>query len=199
MTRPVDLIVIGGSAGAIEVLRQVLTRLTTKFSPSVAIVIHLPAEGPNVLHEILAGAGTPPMKVAEDKEPIAPGTIYFAPTDYHLLVESGRTFALSIDPRVHFARPSIDVLFESAAQVYAERLVGVLLSGASSDGAAGLAAIQARGGAVYCQDPRTALERTMPDAGCSAARAARVASPEAIGRELSELLAWQPSPRQPWP
>ncbi len=92
--------------------------LTRNSAPAVAIVIHLPAEGPNVLHEILAGPGAPPMKLAEDKEPIAPGTIYFAPPDYHLLVESGRTFALSLDDRVHFSRPAIDVLFESAAEAY---------------------------------------------------------------------------------
>jgi two-component system chemotaxis response regulator CheB len=109
------------------------------------------------------------------------------PANYHVMIEPQGTFALSIEPPVNFARPSIDVLFESAAQVYGARLVGVLLSGASSDGAAGLAAIKARGGAVYCQDPRSALERIMPEAGCSATRVDRIASPEAIGRELSEL------------
>lgn len=164
MTRPVDLVVIGGSAGAIDVLRQVLARLTRSFVPAVAIVIHLPAEGPNVLHEILASPGTPPMKVAEDKEPIAPGTIYFAPPDYHLLVESGRTFALSIDPRVHFARPSIDVLFESAAEAYGERLMGVILSGANDDGAAGLRAVAAAGGITVVQGLESAEMIAMPGA-----------------------------------
>lgn len=184
MTRPVDLVVIGGSAGAIEVLRQVLARLSRKFAPSVAIVIHLPAEGPNVLHEILASPGMPPMKVAEDKEPIAPGTIYFAPTDYHLLVESGRTFALSIDPRVHFARPSIDVLFESAAEAYGERLMGVILSGANADGAAGLKAVAAAGGVTVVQALESAEMIAMPVAALEAVPGANEVNVSA----LAELL-----------
>jgi two-component system chemotaxis response regulator CheB len=184
MTRQVDLIVIGGSAGAIEVLRQLLARLTTNFAPAVAIVIHLPAEGPNVLHEILASPGTPPMKVAEDKEPIAPGTIYFAPTDYHLLVESGRTFALSIDPRVHFARPSIDVLFESAAEAYGERLMGVILSGANADGATGLKAVAAAGGITVVQALESAEMIAMPGAALESVPG----SVELNVPELAELL-----------
>jgi two-component system chemotaxis response regulator CheB len=168
MTRRIDLIVIGGSAGAIEVLRQLLPRLTTRFAPSVAIVIHLPPEGPNVLHEILAGPDTPPMKLAEDKEPIAPGTVYFAPPDYHLLVESGGTFALSIDPRVHFARPAIDVLFESAAEAYGERLMGIILSGANADGAAGLKAVSDNGGIAVVQALESAEMIAMPGAAIEA-------------------------------
>ena len=132
MTRTFDLIVIGGSACAIGVLGEILGVLTLRFTPAVAIVIHLPPDGPNVLHEILAGPELPPMKLAEDKEPILPGTIYFAPPDYHLLVESRRvdgrhTFALSLDERVHYSRPAADVLFESAAEAFGERLMGIVL------------------------------------------------------------------------
>lgn len=169
MTRPIELVVIGGSAGAIDVLRQVLPRLTAAFRPTVAIVIHLPPEGPLVLHELLAGPGTPPMKVAEDKEPLAPGTIYFAPPDYHLLIESGRTFALSIDSRVQFARPAIDVLFESAAEAFRDRLMGVILSGANADGAAGLKAVADAGGMTVVQSLDTAEMIAMPAAALQAA------------------------------
>ena len=156
MTRRFDLIVIGGSAGAIEVLSKVLAGLTRSFAPAVAIVIHLPPEGPNVLHEILASPGSPPMKLAEDKEPIVPGTIYFAPPDYHLLVETGRTCALSQDERVHFSRPAVDVLFESAAEAYGDRLMGIILSGANADGAAGLAAVARAGGMAVVQEIESA-------------------------------------------
>lgn len=169
MSRQFDLIVIGGSAGAIDVLAQVLTRLTTRFTPAVAIVIHLPAEGPNVLHEIFVGPASPPMKQAEDKEPIRPGTIYFAPPDYHLLVETGRTFALSQDERVHFSRPAIDVLFESAAEAYGERLMAIILSGANADGAAGLKAVASAGGMTVVQALESADMIAMPAAALEAA------------------------------
>jgi two-component system chemotaxis response regulator CheB len=168
MTRPIDLVVIGGSAGAIDVLRQLLPRLSARFKPTVAIVIHLPPEGPLVLHQLLAGPDTPPMKVAEDKEPVEAGTIYFAPPDYHLLIEGGRTFALSIDPRVQFARPAIDVLFESAAEAYRDRLMGVILSGANSDGAAGLKAIADAGGMTVVQSLESAEMIAMPAAALQA-------------------------------
>ncbi len=185
MTRAVDLIVIGGSAGAIDVLRQLLPRLTTRFKPSVAIVIHLPAEGPIVLHELLSGPDTPPMKVVEDKEPVTPGTIYFAPPDYHLLVErqpieGHRTFALSIDSRVHYARPSIDVLFESAAEAFGDRVMGVILSGANADGAAGLRAIAEAGGMPVVQSLETAEMIAMPAAALEAV-------PESLEMDIAAL------------
>jgi two-component system chemotaxis response regulator CheB len=180
MKQPIELVVIGGSAGAIEVLRQVLPRLSTGFKPSVAIVIHLPANGPIVLHELLAGPQSPPMKVAEDKEPVAPGTIYFAPPDYHLLVESGGTFALSIDSRVHYTRPAIDVLFESAAEAYGDRLMAVILSGANADGAAGLRAVAEAGGLTVVQSLETAEMTAMPAAALQAAPASIEVDIEAL-------------------
>jgi two-component system chemotaxis response regulator CheB len=182
--RRFDLIVIGGSAGAIEVLGRALRQLTTRFTPAVAIVKHLPPEGPNVLHEILAGPNTPPMKVAEDKEPIQAGTIYFAPPDYHLLVEAGRTFALSQDDRVHYSRPAVDVLFETAAEAYGDRLMGIVLSGANTDGAAGLRAVAAAGGMTVVQALETAEMIAMPAAALEAAPG----SLETNAAELADLL-----------
>jgi len=169
VTRRVELIVIGGSAGAIEVLRDVLRGLPRTFGPAVAIVIHVPAEGPNLLLEVLNTPDGPPMKLAEDKEPIVPGTIYLAVPDYHLLVESGRTFALSLDERVHFSRPAIDVLFETAAEAYGENLMGIVLSGANADGAAGLEAIANRGGITVVQSLESADMIAMPAAALEAA------------------------------
>ena len=184
MTRRFDLIVIGGSAGAIDVLREALAGLSTAFMPAVAIVIHLPPEGPNVLHEILSRPGSPPMKLAEDKEPISPGTIYFAPPDYHLLVETGRTFALSQDERVHFSRPAIDVLFESAAEAYGSRLMGVVLSGANADGAAGLRAVAEAGGLSVVQALESAEMIAMPAAALEAAPGSVVVNAAALANLL---------------
>ena len=169
MTRRVELVVIGGSAGAIEVLREVLRGLPEKFGSAVAVVIHVPAQGPHLLAEVLSSPGSPPMKVAEDKEPIVPGTIFLAAPDYHLLVEAGRTFALSYDERVHFSRPAIDVLFESAAEAYGPALMGIVLSGANADGAAGLKAIGDRGGITVVQSLETAEMIAMPAAALEAA------------------------------
>jgi len=169
VTRRVDLIVIGGSAGAIEVLREILRGLPATFGSAVAIVIHVPCEGPHLLLDVLESPGMPPMKLAEDKEPIAPGTLYLAVPGYHLLVETGRTFALSLDERVHFSRPAIDVLFESAADAYGARLMGIVLSGANADGAAGLKAISDRGGITAVQSLESAEMIAMPAAALAAA------------------------------
>ena len=164
----VDLVVIGGSAGAIEVLHQVLGRLPATFAPATAIVIHVPADGPHLLTEIFTTPGGLEVKLAEDKEPIVGGKIYFATPDYHLLIEKGRTFALSQDERVHYSRPAIDVLFESAAEAYGERVLGVILSGANADGASGLRAIAAAGGITAVQKLESAEMIAMPAAALDA-------------------------------
>ena len=180
----VDLVVIGGSAGALEVLQKVLARLPVDFAPATAIVIHLPAEGPDLLTENFSSRTALRVKPAEDKEPIEGGTIYFATPDYHLLVEKGRTFALSVDERVHYSRPAIDVLFESAAETYGERLLGVILSGANADGAAGLRAIARAGGITAVQSLESAEMIAMPAAALEAAPH----SIEVDAVQLAELL-----------
>ena len=168
MSRDIDLVVIGGSAGAIEVLHQVLGRLPETFGPATAIVIHVPPDGPHLLTEIFTTQGGLKVKLAEDKEPIVGGTIYFATPDYHLLIEKGRTFALSLDERVHFSRPAIDVLFQSAAEAYGDRVMGVILSGANADGADGLRAIAAAGGIAAVQSLECAEMIAMPAAALQA-------------------------------
>ncbi|HET9862142.1 MAG TPA: chemotaxis protein CheB, partial [Steroidobacteraceae bacterium] len=164
----VELVVIGGSAGAIEVLHRVIERLPADFAPAMAVVIHLPPDGPNLLAEIFTTRGGLDLKPAEDKEAIVGVTIYFATPDYHLLVEKGGTFALSLDERVHFCRPAIDVLFESAAEAYGNRLLGVILSGSNADGAAGLRAIAAAGGLTAVQFLESAEMTAMPAAALEA-------------------------------
>jgi two-component system chemotaxis response regulator CheB len=138
----------------------------------VFIVVHLPRERPSLLAQIFAPKCALQVREAEDKMRVEPGTVYFAPPDYHLLVDKGPQLALSIDELVHYSRPSIDVLFESAVDLYAKRLMGIILTGANQDGTAGLAAIHGGGGVTIVQEPesaevphmvRAALKRTPAD------------------------------------
>ena len=152
----VEAVVIGASAGGVEALSQILPALPPSFRPALFIVLHLPRERPSLLVDIYATRCTLPVREADDKEPVEPGTVYFAPPDYHMLVERSRQIALSTDEPVHFSRPSIDVLFESAADAYGDRLLGVILTGANEDGAAGLHAVHRAGGVTVVQQPDSA-------------------------------------------
>jgi two-component system chemotaxis response regulator CheB len=136
--------------------------------------------------ELLGRHTSRPVMDVDDKAPIERGRVYVAPPDYHLLIEPG-SFALSVDERVHHARPSIDVLFESAADAYGEGVIGVILTGANEDGAAGLARIKDRGGVAVIQDPAGAVRRAMPDAAIAATVADAVLPLEAIGRFIYGL------------
>lgn len=190
MPAQVDAMVIGGSSGALEALTVILPALPTGGAP-VAIVIHLPPQRPSRLVEVLGVHTALPVREAEDKEALAPGVVYVAPPGYHLLIERGGTFALSADAPVHYSRPAIDVLFESAADSYRGRLAGVVLSGANADGAEGLATIKRAGGRTAVQAPEDALARAMPEAAI--ARSA----PDHVLRvtELASLLARIAAPR----
>ena len=156
-------IVIGGSSGALDALGLILPALPRGFLLPLALVLHVPAGKPNGLVDLFRATTALSVKEAEDKEPLAAGTLYVAPPSYHLLLERGGHFSLSIDQPVHFSRPAIDVLFESAADAYGAALAGILLSGANEDGAHGLARILAAGGSTVVQDPETAMARQMPD------------------------------------
>ncbi|WP_129644400.1 chemotaxis protein CheB [Peristeroidobacter agariperforans] len=181
-------VVIGGSAGALEVLRMIVRELPQSLSCPVVIVIHLPSHSSGLAE--LLGVDTPlTVKQAEDKEPMVAGTIYIAPPSYHLLVEAQRSFALSVDPPVHFSRPSIDVLFETASDVYGAGLIGVLLSGASEDGAAGLQEIHAAGGTTIVQSPLSAEVAIMPAAALALFEPTYVWSPNDIASGLMSLVS----------
>jgi two-component system chemotaxis response regulator CheB len=181
----IEGIVIGASAGGVEALSGLLPALTASLKASVFVVLHLPRERPSLLTEIFAGKCSLPVREATDKEPARPGTLYFAPPDYHLLIEAGPSLALSIDEPVHFSRPSIDVLFESAADVYGEHLMGIILTGANDDGAEGLEKIVSAGGITVVQEPATAYESRMIEAALSRCQPHFVLPL----RELSSLLA----------
>lgn len=160
----VDAVVIGASAGGIDSLSQILPLLPSTLAAPIMIVLHLPHERPSLLVDVFAPKCKCNVREALDKEPLSPGTIYFAPPDYHLLIDHGPAVALSTDPEVNFSRPSIDVLFESAADVFRDRVAAIVLSGANSDGAEGLRAVRDGGGVVIVQQPESASVRAMVDA-----------------------------------
>jgi two-component system chemotaxis response regulator CheB len=156
------VVAVGGSAGALEVLLPLLSGLPPRLPPALVIVVHLPPEGESRFVEVVAASCGLPVMEAEDKMPVWPSTVYVAPPDYHLYFERDGTLSLAADEPVHFSRPSIDVLFESLAHAFGARACGILLSGASADGAAGLAAIRERGGLTRVQAPETARVPMMP-------------------------------------
>ncbi len=148
-----------------------LVGLSDEVDATIVVAQHRgPESARGALGSLLQRSVQRPVSEPDDKEPLERFHVYVAPADYHLLVENGH-FALSTESRVQFARPSIDVLFESVAEAYRERAIGIVLTGANEDGAAGLAAIKERGGVAIVQDPSTAERRAMPDAAIAATSA----------------------------
>jgi two-component system chemotaxis response regulator CheB len=184
-----DAIVLGASLGGVDVLCRIVARLPARFPLPVIAVEHRAHQDGSVLARRIGDGAAVPVKEAEDKEPIVAGTVFLAPGGYHLLVERDRTLALSLDPPVHFCRPAVDVLFETAVDAFADRLVGVVLTGLGSDGAAGLACIARAGGWTIVQDPGTAEAPDMPLAALRAVKPDAVADPDAIAALLVELGA----------
>jgi two-component system chemotaxis response regulator CheB len=169
-----EAVAIGASAGGIDALFTLLHDLQPPAQAPVIIVLHLPEGHESRLVEVFAKRLRLPVEEAQPRAPVAPGTVYFAPAGYHLLVEGDRTFSLSCDPPVLFSRPSIDVLLESCAEAYGAGLAGIILTGANADGAGGLARIKALGGLTAVQDPQEAAHRAMPEAAIAAAEPAFV-------------------------
>ena len=182
-----EAVVIGTSAGAVEALSVILPALPREFRLPVIVVVHVPADKRSVMAELFRSKCQLDVLEAEDKEPIVGGRIYFAPPNYHLLVEVDRALSLSSDEPVLFSRPSIDVLFESAAEAYGPGLIAIVLTGANHDGASGLRAIVDAGGVAVVQDPATAFMPTMPEAAILKCPGARVMSLAAITQYLKEV------------
>jgi two-component system chemotaxis response regulator CheB len=188
------MIVIGGSAGSMAALAQILPLLPHSFPLPLVIAQHLhPLQNSSYL-EYWSERCRLRIKEAADKAPIEAGTAYFAPPNYHLLIEDNRILALSIDEKVNYSRPSIDVLFQSAADAYGARAAGVILTGANADGAFGLRAIKARGGLAIVQDPRTAEKAFMPKAALTATTVDHVLPLPEIGPFLLTLVPPCPRP-----
>ena len=173
---------IGASWGGLKAVGQVLADLPAELDLPIAIAQHRhPDSQEGTLAELLAAQTDRTVLDVEDKMAIEPGYVYIAPPNYHLLVERG-SFALSVDERIRFARPSIDVLFETAAHAYGAGVIGIILTGANDDGAHGLARIKKVGGVALIQDPLGAARRTMPDAAIAATVADAILPLDAIGK-----------------
>jgi two-component system chemotaxis response regulator CheB len=182
----VQAVVIGASAGAVQALSQILPRLPVAYPLPVLVVVHVPA-APSGLVALFTTKCDIRVREPEDKEPIEPGTVYFAPPGYHMLVETDRSIALSVDEPVLFSRPSIDLLFESAADCYGDALLGVVLTGANEDGAQGAAMIAGAGGAVLVQNPAEAFAGAMPGAALAKCPEAQALPLDAIADYLVKL------------
>ena len=182
-----EIVAVGASWGGLRALERLLSELPDDFGPAIVIAQHRgPDSTPDGLSGLLSVYARRTVRDAGDKEPIESNGIYLAPPDYHLLVEPG-AFALSVDERVQNARPSVDVLFESVADAYRERAVGIVLTGANRDGARGLARIKELGGVAIVQDPDDAVAQTMPTAALRAAAADAVLPLAEIPRFLVGL------------
>ncbi len=180
-------IVMGGSAGGYTALATILAALPGNFAPPVLVVQHLHSSDDGSFAQNLAGTARVPVIEPCDKERIEGGRIYTAPANYHMLIERGGTISLSVDERVNWSRPSIDVLFESAARVWGADLIAVILSGASADGTNGLRAVKAAGGRTIAQDPASAETPFMPRMAIDSRVVDEALSPEGIANRLVEL------------
>ena len=183
------IVVVGASWGGLEAVSTLLAGLPAELRTPVAVAQHRsPDSTPLLLERLLAPHARRTVCEAADKQPIEPGMVYVAPPAYHLLVE-GDHFTLTTDAPVRYSRPSVDVLFESAADAFGAATVAVILTGANDDGAAGLAAVKRRGGVAIVQEPETSAHRAMPDAALAAVRPDAVLPVEAIGPYLGRLAA----------
>lgn len=181
-----DLLVIGGSAGSLSVIISILEQLLTA-RYAVVIVLHRRGSADSLLAGLLASRTAMPVKEAEEKELIMPGTVYLAPADYHLLIERDHTFSLDASEKVHFSRPSIDVTFESAAIIYRHKAAGLLLSGGNQDGSAGLQSISKTGGLTIVQDPGSAEVGMMPEFAISLFRPDKIITKEELPEYIRHL------------
>jgi len=192
-----EAIVIGVSSGGMNALKFIFSALPANFSIPIIIVQHVSARSDNEWITLLNGKSNLTIKEADEKEKIAcppeqlfgreSANVYVAPANYHLLIEKDRTFSLTIDEPVNFARPSIDVLFESAAEAYRDKLIGIVLTGSNNDGAKGIKLIKECGGLTIIQDPKTAESSAMPASAIAAIEPDYILSLEKIVQLLIKL------------
>ena len=183
-----ELVVIGCSWGGFDGLRRLFSVLPADFPIPVVVAQHRLAQGEDGLDASMQSASSLPIMDVTDKEPLLGGAIYLAPADYHTIVD-GKSLALSTEDALNFARPSIDILFETAANSYGDSLIAVILTGANDDGAAGLRRVKELGGYTIIQNPGTAVRREMPDAALAQSRPDLVVALEEIGPHLVQLCA----------
>ena len=186
-TKVYSAIAIGGSAGSMEALISIFSALPKDFKLPIITVCHVHPRDEGGLVEVFSRHVDFRVREVEDKEKVCSGIIYFAPANYHLLLESERTFALSVDEKVNYSRPSIDVFFDSAAMALGDGLIGILLTGANNDGATGIKSIKKYGGLTIAQNPEEAVHPTMPQAAIATGSVDRILSIAEIIRFLKLL------------
>ena len=182
-------VVIGASTGGVSALKILLGELPADFPVPVLVATHISPDSDDGLAVLLDTLCAIRVKEADEQEHLVSGTVYLAPANYHLLVERGGNLALTIDPPVNFARPSVDVLFESAAEAYGPELIGIILTGAGSDGSKGLLKIKDRGGMAIVQTPADAEMDSMPRSALQLLKADHVVPLKEIPPLLRQLLA----------
>ncbi|MEJ7586545.1 MAG: chemotaxis protein CheB [Ferruginibacter sp.] len=182
-----EAIVMGVSTGGMNAMKVVFSALPGSFSLPIIIVQHIAANSDTRWIDFLNNHSHLYIKEADEKEKIEKGKIYLAPANYHLLIESDKTFSLTISERVNFSRPSVDVLFESAAETYREKLIGIILTGANTDGTAGMKRIKQYGGLTIVQDPGTAQSRQMPASAISAVTVDHVLPLDELAGQLIKI------------
>lgn len=188
LIHPIKLIVIGGSAGSLDVLLKLVAGLPPHLPAAILVVTHRKASSEDRLVELLNARSSWAVREAEEKDLIVPNTIYIAPTDYHLLIEQDYSFSLDVSEKVNYSRPSIDITFESAAEVYGPSMLGILLSGANADGVEGLRSIKKRGGLCLVQDPGTAEVDYMPRQAIEQVEVDQVLPPAQLSAYIHQLF-----------
>ena len=183
------LLIIGGSAGSLEVILSAVPLILYPLKVAVVVVVHRRFTGDDSLAKLFSYKTMIPVVEIEDKQILKKGTIYIAPVDYHVLFETGGTFALDVSEKVQYSRPSIDVAFESASQVYGENLTCILLSGANADGVEGMRIARQAGAKLFVQDPKTAAFPTMPESAMSRLQIENSIRPEELAGVINNLTA----------
>lgn len=182
-----EAIIVGVSSGGMNAMKVMFSLLPKDFSTPVIIVQHIGAHSDSQWIKFLNDKSNLHIKEADEKERIESGKVYIAPANYHLLIEKDKTFSLTVDERVNYSRPSIDVLFESAAEAYAGKLIGVILTGSNNDGTNGIKRVKECGGLAIIQNPETAESAFMPKSAIAAITPDYILSLEAIVELLIEL------------
>lgn len=183
----IELVAIGASAGGVEAIGTLLQALPADFPAALAIVLHIPPDSASLLTSLFAPRCRLRVKEVDDKEMLAPGCVYFAAPDYHMLVEPDGSLSLSQDEAVNFSRPSIDLLMESAAMAYGPRMLGIVLTGGSPDGTQGLRCVREQGGMAWVQDPADAVAQAMPASAIAHTGADRILAIADMARQLAAL------------
>ena len=182
-----NALIIGGSAGSLEVILKILPDIEFPINFPIIIVSHRKSGNDNLLTTLLGAKTRLKVLEIEEKQPILPGNIYLAPSDYHILFEEDFTFSLDHSERVNYSRPSIDVAFQSAAEIYRKGLTALLLSGANEDGVEGLRKIKQFGGSICIQDPATAIVPYMPAQAALVLKIDHILNPNKIAKFINQL------------